>query len=229
MAGSMLAKVALVPDRRLKRVHLSIHPQQGLMVRTPPGFPPTEVKRIIEKKEDWIAKQQQALTRLCPWREYCDGQRLPLLDGEVRLLLQEGTSCGGHWRGDVVAVRVPTGADRDKVRSVLSSLYRQRAREYIPPRVAMLNQKHFGVSLGRVAVRGQKKIFGSCSAQGNLSFNWRLLLAPAAIADYVIIHELAHRLELNHSPRFWQLVEGACPSYRECRSWLRQYGVCLCI
>lgn len=100
---------------------------------------------------------------------------------------------------------------------------RKRARIVIPARVA-----HFapavGVSYGRVALRIQKTRWGSCSAKGNLNFNCLLVLAPPEVLDYVVVHELCHRIEMNHSPRFWAEVERVLPGYRDQRRWLKQHG-----
>ena len=76
----------------------------------------------------------------------------------------------------------------------------------------------------RITIRNQKTRWGSCSAKGNLNFNWRLILAPEPVLDYVVIHELAHRKEMNHSPAFWAEVEKILPDYRERRKWLKTYG-----
>lgn len=84
-----------------------------------------------------------------------------------------------------------------------------------------------GVSFGRVTVRTQRTRWGSCSNQGNLNFNALLLLAPAEVQEYVVAHELAHRREMNHSPRFWALVEGVIPDWRERRAWLKKNGASL--
>ena len=81
-----------------------------------------------------------------------------------------------------------------------------------------------GVRYGRIAVRCQKSKWGSCSAKGNLNFNCLLLLAPEAVLDYVVVHELCHRLEMNHSPRFWAQVAGVLPDYAERRRWLKTHG-----
>ena len=81
-----------------------------------------------------------------------------------------------------------------------------------------------GVRYGRIHVRRQRSKWGSCSSQGNLNFNCLLLLAPAAVLDYVVVHELCHRLEMNHSPRFWAEVERVLPDWREARRWLREQG-----
>jgi predicted metal-dependent hydrolase len=81
-----------------------------------------------------------------------------------------------------------------------------------------------GVSAGRIAIRDQCTRWGSCSSRGTLSFNWRLVLAPLEVAAYVVVHELCHLREPNHSPRFWQLVAAARPGYREERRWLAEHG-----
>lgn len=81
-----------------------------------------------------------------------------------------------------------------------------------------------GVSYGRISIREQKTRWGSCSSQGNLNFNWRLIFAPENVLDYVVVHELAHRKEMNHSKAFYAIVESVLPDYRVSRKWLRDNG-----
>lgn len=83
---------------------------------------------------------------------------------------------------------------------------------------------HMGVSYGRVSIRCQQTRWGSCSAEGNLNFNCLLALAPEEVMEYVAVHELAHRKQMNHSPLFWQEVARECPRYIQCRRWLKQNG-----
>ncbi len=97
------------------------------------------------------------------------------------------------------------------------------AMEAIPPRVEMY-AKRIGVTYGTVTVRNQTSRWGSCSQTGNLNFNCLLMLAPTEVLDYVIIHELCHRKEMNHSQRFWSEVEAVMPDYKDCKRWLRMYG-----
>ena len=111
----------------------------------------------------------------------------------------------------------------DAQRTALEKRYIAAAKEYFPKRVAYFNELTGG-SYNRITVRDQKTRWGSCSARGTLSFNWRLMLAPPTIADYVIVHELCHLTYMNHSTAFWKKVESVYPDYRTARKWLKEHG-----
>ena len=102
-------------------------------------------------------------------------------------------------------------------------LLASRARETIPPKAAAFAAQ-LDVSFGRITIRSQKTRWGSCSVQGNLNFNCLLMLAPDAVLDYVIVHELCHRKHMNHSAHFWAEVARILPDYTEQRNWLKQQG-----
>ena len=102
----------------------------------------------------------------------------------------------------------------------------EQAAEILPKKVRHYSQG-IGVSCGRITIRGQRTRWGSCSAGGNLSFNCLLMLCPEPVQDYVVIHELCHRKEMNHSPAFWSEVEKHCPDYRIHRKWLKENGAAL--
>lgn len=108
-------------------------------------------------------------------------------------------------------------------RNALEKRYKDAARSYIPQRVAYYHAMTGGL-YERITVRDQKTRWGSCSSKGTLSFNWRLMLAPPAVLDYVVVHELCHLTHMNHSPAFWQAVEEVCPDYRALRRWLKEHG-----
>lgn len=117
--------------------------------------------------------------------------------------------------------RRPEPADKlsmDEIRALADE-----ALKYIPERVAYY-APIAGVSYGRITIRNQKSRWGSCSAKGNLNFNCLLMLCPEAVRDYVVVHELCHRIEMNHSDRFWQEVGRVFPDYRNARKWLRTEG-----
>lgn len=98
----------------------------------------------------------------------------------------------------------------------------ERALELIPQRVAYFAER-MQVSYGRITIREQKTRWGSCSSKGNLNFNWKLVLVPPELLDYVVVHELAHRIEMNHSQQFWAVVEQEMPDYKERRKCLKEY------
>lgn len=99
----------------------------------------------------------------------------------------------------------------------------RKALEQIPERVAYY-ASIMGVSYGRITIREQKTRWGSCSDKGNLNFNWKLVLMPEEVLDYVVVHELAHRKEMNHSKEFWKIVEKVLPDYKERRKVLTEMG-----
>ncbi len=114
-----------------------------------------------------------------------------------------------------------------KNRHVISEQEREEgirvAKDQIPRRVVYFAEQ-MGVTYGRITIREQKTRWGSCSSKGNLNFNWKLVLMPDEILDYVVVHELAHRQELNHSERFWAIVAEVLPDYRERRTELKEWG-----
>ena len=115
--------------------------------------------------------------------------------------------------------------ERKKDRHIITEQERregiERAKIVFPERIRYY-AKIMGVTYGKVTLREQKTRWGSCSSNGNLNFNWKLDLMPDEILDYVIVHELAHRIEMNHSERFWKIVEEVLPDYRERRKWLKE-------
>lgn len=115
------------------------------------------------------------------------------------------------------APELPPLSDKDRARyiSIARDIFTRKTAYYA---------RIMGVSYGRIAIREQKTRWGSCSSKGNLNFNWRLILAPEEVLDYVVVHELAHRREMNHSKAFYAVVESVLPDYRQARRWLRDHG-----
>ena len=105
----------------------------------------------------------------------------------------------------------------------LEARYRELARAVIGQRVSYFAAK-MGVTYGRISIRDQKTRWGSCSGRGNLNFNWKLVLMPPEVLDYVVVHELAHRKQMNHSPLFWAEVGRVLPDYESRRRWLKEHG-----
>lgn len=117
----------------------------------------------------------------------------------------------------------PVSELTDTQRTALKRRYIAAAKEYFPKRAAYFVQ-FTGGSYNRITIRDQKTRWGSCSAKGTLSFNWRLMLAPPTILDYVVVHELCHLTHMDHSAAFWQKVADVYPDYRSARKWLKEHG-----
>jgi predicted metal-dependent hydrolase len=103
---------------------------------------------------------------------------------------------------------------------------REQARRELPPRLLALAAAH-GLSVSRISIRNQRSRWGSCGRDGHICLNWRLILMPCAVSEYVLIHELMHLRRMDHSPGYWRLVADACPDYRAARDWLRRHGSAL--
>lgn len=118
-------------------------------------------------------------------------------------------------RQDTSFTSVLTQEEREKIRLKAWEIFTERALYFA---------KQMGVEFQKITIREQKTRWGSCSSNRNLNFNWKLLLAPPEILDYVVVHELAHLKEMNHSPAFWSEVEKILPDYKERKKWLKEYG-----
>jgi predicted metal-dependent hydrolase len=125
-------------------------------------------------------------------------------------------------RGERLHVAVPDAAP-ETLREALERWYRRRARAEVLPRLERATARA-GTRFTRLQIRGQRTRWASCSSSGAMSFNWRLLLAPAEVLDYVVEHEVAHLHVQDHSRRFWRLLGTRCPDWREWEDWLRRHG-----
>jgi predicted metal-dependent hydrolase len=148
-------------------------------------------------------------------------------DGRVRVTIPRG---GSRREAEAFAGRHAQWIARQRTkltregRSVEERrALRERARRELPPRLLGLAAQH-GLVVSRVSIRNQRSRWGSCGRDGHICLNWRLVLMPAAVSEYVLIHELMHLRRMDHSPAYWQLVAQACPGYRAARAWLRSHG-----
>lgn len=145
-----------------------------------------------------------------------------MMNGEIRRFLQE--------KNDWIEKHLEAMKEKQEQLSKVEPLSMKEIRELadqalkvIPPKAAYY-AKLLNVSYGRITIRNQKTRWGSCSGKGNLNFNCLLMLTPNEIIDYVVVHELCHRIEMNHSQAFWNLVESILPDYKDRRKWLKDHG-----
>jgi predicted metal-dependent hydrolase len=186
----------------------------------------------VEEKRAWIERTLRRLRETeLPGPLLDHGGRVPYLGEALRLSLRvEPGRRREHVarRGGELHVALPVVEEQllpsdDALRGALERWYRRRAREEVAPRLDVACARA-GASYTRLQIRGQRTRWASCSSNGAMSFNWRLLLGPPEILDYVVEHEVAHLDVLDHSPRFWSLLATRCPEWREREAWLRRHG-----
>jgi predicted metal-dependent hydrolase len=206
----------------------------GVEVVVPRRFPLRDVAPFVEEKRAWIERTLKRLreseTELPPPRLE-DGGLVPYLGERLRLAVRVEPGRQREYvarRGDELRVALPADPEQllppeSALRGALERWYRKRARAEVTPRLDAACARA-GASYTRLQIRGQRTRWASCSSSGAMSFNWRLLLAPAGILDYVVEHEVAHLELLDHSPRFWRLLATRCPDWREHEAWLRRHG-----
>ncbi len=202
---------------RARRVRVGVTTDGGIEVVLPLRAPARMAAEAVVELRPWIDRRLADAARDRATIA-ARGDTVPYLGAELRLVPEPGRA-RVRREGDVLRVPAAEGARRD----ALERWYRRRARAEIAPRldaaVAAL-----GRSYTKLTIRGQRTRWGSCSSSGAMSFNWRLLLAPPEVLDYVVWHEACHLAVMDHSPRFWALVQHHVPGYEGPRRWLRDHG-----
>ncbi len=203
---------------RARRVRVNVHAHARVEVVLPERASERAAAAAVAELRPWIERRlreaREALAHVAQ-----RGATVPYLGATLELVPEVGRT-RVHRRGE--RLLVPEGDPRP----ALERFYRRAARIEIAPRLdhasALAGTPYSGLS-----IRGQRTRWASCSRNGGMSFNWRLLLAPERVLDYVVWHEVCHLQVLDHSPRFWALVERRWPSWRDDREWLRRHGATL--
>jgi predicted metal-dependent hydrolase len=200
---------------RARRVRVSVDGSGQVEVVLPRRAPERHAAEAVRELAPWIDRRRRAVARARAEVGRAPGT-VPYL-GDVLRLVEEPGRTRVHRRGE--ALLVPAGGGGE----ALERWYRRAARAEIGPRldaaVARAGTRYTGLT-----IRGQRTRWASCSSTGAMSFNWRLLLAPAPVLDYVVEHEVCHLEVMDHSPRFWRLLSARVPDWREHSAWLRRYG-----
>ena len=195
---------------------------KGEVIVTAPKFlPQFQIDKFIAEHADWIAdkyeqarKKQSALTQ--------ERRTLLFRGKEYQFRLEISSSKNGVRIVDNIIMVVAKNEDHTEVRKLLEKFYRKEAEKRFTDRVILLSDL-VGKDVKTVTIRSQQTRWGSCSSRLTISLNWRLIMAPDFASDYVIYHELAHLTHMNHSNRFWQLVEQYIPEYKDAEKWLKKH------
>jgi predicted metal-dependent hydrolase len=221
--------VAFRTSRRARHLNIRIRPGGSIVVSMPSGMPLRMAQDIVKGKTDWILRTLRKAKDRQP-------ALLTLHDGsEIRTRLHVVCiRCGVFERlristtGSLVEIRVPATVSlsapelQNAVRMTLIEIYRQEAKQILPPRVRALAAAH-GFTINRVSIKNTKSRWGSCSAKNNINLSLHLMRVPDELVDYVILHELVHTEIMNHSPAFWRRLSELCPFPRRMQARLRKY------
>ncbi len=214
--------VVFVRHSRARRYILRVLPDGTLRVTLPRWGAKRDAKAFIDASRAWIEAQRARHSERAPGQQsWRDGTHV-LVDGVLTPLRVEITPSGYRvqMNGKIVADRL---LHVRQIRSAVEASLRARAARELPRQLMALAAAH-DIPVQRVSVRDQRSRWGACSPSGTITLNWRLVQTPPYVREYVLLHELMHRRELNHSRRFWRLVSACCPRFAEARTWLKEEG-----
>ena len=209
-----------------RNVLLQAMPEGQTRVYAPKGMRLKDIDEIVRQNAAHIremhAKLDQRLDEERRAHPIGEGSTVPVEGVPLALHLHSGR-VRAEFNPSTLRLWLPQPEDESAVRAALKSVLAARALERVRERIAFYHPRAGG-TFGRVAVRDQRSRWGSCSSKHNLNFNWKLIMAPPEALDYVVVHELCHLREFNHSPRFWRLVSELMPDYECWKKWLKTHG-----
>jgi len=214
-------RLHLVRNRRARRYVLRLRPDGAARVTIPRGGSVLEAKRFLQRNVSWIEKQllRQAIEPAAP-RAWSDGTEILFRGEPAKVQVESMDGKSQVHLGDQV---FPSPTERGDLRPLIENHLRQVAVRELTDRLEELAAFH-QVKVRRVSVRNQRSRWGSCSPHGTISLNWRLIQTPPFVRDYIILHEMAHLKEMNHSQRFWREVARLCPEFELAERWLKQHA-----
>ncbi|MEM1299336.1 MAG: M48 family metallopeptidase [Pseudomonadota bacterium] len=208
-------RVRLVVNARARRFTLRLDPAgDGAILTHPPRVPRRDCESFLSRHSDWL---RRALEKAGPVIAVAPGVQIPI-DGRMRTVSHQSGRRAPELADDEITLY-----GRGAIGPKLTAFLKNRARDRLAP-AAKAYAEQLGRKVSRVSLRDTRSRWGSCSSTGALSFSWRLAMAPVEVQDYVAAHEAAHLVEMNHSDRYWAVVERIMPDWKPHRAWLRTEG-----
>lgn len=217
--------------RKRKTLSIQIDPTGKVLVIAPKGLPQEVIMEMVSSKSKWIWKKLLELKEIGykpKSKSFVDGEIFMYLGEEYRLKIEIDDNVK---KPEVVVlqkkiyIKAPK-YDKELISKTMEKWYREMCFSNIIERVEYYKES-IGVNPTKITVKEQKKRWGSCTSKGHILFNWRCIMAPIEIIDYLVVHEMCHLVHMNHSKAFWGLVESILPDYKERRAWLKKYGIIL--
>jgi predicted metal-dependent hydrolase len=206
------------------KLTISVERDRRVVVHAPEGMADEKIRQAVESKRQWIYE------KIGHPQKY---QKLPHSPGKELVNGESALYLGRQYRIEVVKTDLPgvqfahrfliPGTQKEKREEALREWYIRKAKEGIIPRVKR-HAGEIGVDVAEIKIVDSLYRWGSCTVKDNVNFNWRLIKAPMFVVDYVIVHELAHLIEANHTPRFWNIVRTQAPAMDKAKAWLKEHG-----
>jgi predicted metal-dependent hydrolase len=214
----------IVRSARRKKLTITVERDRTVIVHAPMKATEGEICGVVETKRAWLFEKLHHAQKYqdrphAPGKEIVNGESALYLGREYRIELAATAS------GVVEFTRgfeIPPGL-RGNRRTVLKAWYQERAERIILPRVNV-QARELGVVVGEARIVDNRYRWGSCTVKNGIHLNWRLIKAPLFVIDYVIVHELAHVMETNHTPRFWNIVKAKSAAAEKAKAWLKAHG-----
>lgn len=202
-----------------KTLSLQINQEAKLVIRAPQRLSEKDIQEFVIEKSNWIErKQQQVKSQLCEKYQFEEEEMFLYLGNNYPLTIARD-KYALSFNGEAFEL----GTDHGEASAIFKGWYKQKFREIALPRIDYFANRH-NLKFNDVRLKAQKTLWGSCSNNNNLNFNYLLIMAPMNVIDYVIVHELSHTIHKNHSSDFWRLVEAILPEYKSAKKWLKDNG-----
>ncbi len=220
----MNLEYTIVRSPRRRKLTITVERDRSVVVHAPVATAEEKIRRLVESRRQWIFEKTHHAQKYAelphpPGKELVNGESALYL-GRSYLIEISATDSGGIEF--VQKFRVPPNL-ADRRLEAFRSWYIARAEEKIPPR-ARHHARQLGVEFSEASIVDNRYRWGSCTVKNNLTFNWRLIKAPMSVIDYVVVHELAHLIEPNHTPRFWNIIKAQIANMDKPKQWLKEHG-----
>lgn len=208
-----------------KTINISVERDRSVIVRVPKGFSKEKIECIIQSKESWINNKinhEQKYPIIVEPKEFISGETLMYLGKNYQLSVVDENFDGVKFKQRFLISK----SNQKDANKWMKNWYWEQAQVKIEPKVIMYAQQ-LGVNYREVKISDMRYRWGSCTPTNNIIFNWRLIKAPLYVIDYLVVHELTHLIETNHTPEFWNIVSIQIPQYEKAKKWLIKNGYLL--
>ena len=214
----------IVRSSRRRKLTITIEWDRSVVVHAPEGISEEKIGQMVVSKRQWIYEkvghpQKYRDLPHPPGKELVSGESALYLGRQYRIEMTHTGLAEVHFTHRFFIPEL----DIEKQSEALRNWYVRKAKEKIIPKVK-IHARNLGVSIAGIKIVDNRYRWGSCTMKNNVNFNWRLIKAPMFVIDYVIVHELAHLIEANHTPRFWNIVSAQTPTVEKAKAWLKEHG-----